>query len=84
MNPFSIHGQNVLKCSRHTCEHALELVGIFETACFLQFGNHARLALIRSGYTVDKTFRQLSGVERLEHILILNVLEQYHLRNVIR
>lgn len=29
-----------------TCEHALQFVGVFETASFLQLGDHARLAFI--------------------------------------
>ena len=66
-----------------TCEHALQLVRVFETASFLQLGDHACLALIRRGYTVDETFRQFGGVESLEHVLIFDVLEQHHLQFIV-
>jgi hypothetical protein len=73
---FIEHPQpKVLRYPVHTCEHALELVGIFKATSLLQLRNHARFALVRSGYTMNKTLRQLGGVERLEHVLVLDVLE---------
>ena len=30
----------------YTCEHALKLIGVFETAGFFEFRDHARFALV--------------------------------------
>ena len=45
----------------------------------LQLRDHARLGLIRGRDTVDETFRKLGYVERLEHIFVVDVLEEDHL-----
>ena len=58
-----------------TRKHALQLVRVFETASLLQLRDHARLGFVRSRNTVNETLRQLSSVECLEDVLILNVLE---------
>ena len=66
--------------SQLTCEHSLELIGVLETASFLQLGDHARFGLFRCRYTMDKSLGKLGAIESLEHILILDVLEDDHLR----
>ena len=66
---------------KQTCEHALKLVRVFEAAGFLKLRDHTRLTLIRRRHAVDQALRELRGVERLEDILVLDVLEQNHLRD---
>lgn len=65
---------------RHVGEHALELVGVLETAGLLQLGNHGCFGFIRGGDAVNETLRQLGGVEGLEDVLVFDVLEQNHLQ----
>ena len=58
-----------------TGEHPLQLVGILESARFLQLGDHASLGLIGCRHAVNETLRQFGRVERLEHVLVLDVFE---------
>ena len=39
----------------HTSEHALQLVGVFETASLFQLGDHARLRFVRCRNAMNKT-----------------------------
>jgi hypothetical protein len=64
-----------------TGKHALELVGVFETASLLQLGDHARFCLVRCRYAVDETLGKLCRIESLEDILLLKILEYNHLRD---
>lgn len=50
------------------------------TRADLQFGDHAGLGVVAGAVLVDQTFGQHLGVELLEHIFVLDVLEHNHLR----
>jgi hypothetical protein len=63
-----------------TCEHPLQFISVLESACLLEFGYHARLSFVGCGYVVNETFRELSSIERLEHVFVFNIFEQHHLQ----
>ena len=63
-----------------TCEHSLQLIGVFETTSLLKLRNHAGLALVRRGYTMNEALGQFRGIESLEDVLVLDILEEYHLQ----
>lgn len=46
----------------------------------LQFGDHAGLGVVAGAVLVDQTFGQHLGVELLENVFVLDVLEDDHLR----
>ena len=62
-----------------TREHALQLVGVLETASVLQLGHHASLHLVGSRHAMNEPLRQLHSVEGLEDVLVVDVPEQDHL-----
>ena len=61
-----------------TGEHALKLVGVLETTGLLELRDHACLSLVTRADTVDETLAELGRVERLKHVLVLDVLEENH------
>ena len=63
-----------------TCEHSLQLIGVFETTSLLKLRNHAGLALVRRRYTMNEALGQFRGIESLEDVLVLDILEEYHLQ----
>ena len=65
--------------SLRTCEHALELVRVFETTRLLQLRDHARLSLVGCRHAVNEAFGEFGGIKGLEDVLILEVLEKHHL-----
>ena len=46
MSTISVSNRFACRAKGHTCEHALELVGVFETASLFQLGDHARLRFV--------------------------------------
>ncbi len=66
----------------HVLEHALQLRGVVEAAGVLQTGDHHALRVLRDGQVEDQAAGQHVGVELLEHVLVLHVLEHVHLARV--
>jgi len=74
---FIVVPVKVLRCL-HVLEHTLELVGVLKARSVLELGDHGGLCVARCRSAVDKTLGKHLRVELLEHILVLNVLEESH------
>ena len=59
-------------------EHPLELVGVLKSASCFQLGNHGGLFVITGRHVLDQPLGQHFAVELLEHILVLDILEDNH------
>ena len=59
-------------------EHPLQLAGVLEAARLLQLGDHARLGVVAGGHVLHQPLGQHLAVELLEHVLVLDVLEDDH------
>ena len=59
-------------------EHSLQFTGVLKPTGLLQFGDHGGLCIIRSRHVLNQSLGQHLAVELLEHILVLNVLEDNH------
>ena len=59
-------------------EHPLELVGVLKATGLLQLGNHGGLGVVAGRHVLDQTLGQHLAVELLEHVLVLDVLEDDH------
>lgn len=64
----------------HVLEHALELRGVFETAGILELADHGRFRIFGGRRVLDETRGEHLRVELLEHVLVLDILENRHLR----
>jgi hypothetical protein len=64
----------------HVLEHTLQLRGVLEPARILELADHRRFGVFRGGGVLDETRREHLGVELLEDVLVLDVLEDGHLR----
>ncbi len=64
---------------RLTRKHSREFIGIIESRELLQFGYHTTLAIIRSRRASDQSLSQLLLIKLLEHIFIIDELEDDHL-----
>lgn len=64
----------------HVLEHALELGGVLEPARVLELADHRRFGIFRGRGVLDETGREHLRIELLEHVLVLDVLEDGHLR----
>jgi hypothetical protein len=49
------------------------------TRRYLEFTDHGAFEILRGRGAVDEALGQVLGVERLEHVLVFNVLEDRHL-----
>lgn len=63
----------------HILEHALQFARVLETAGVLELGDHVAFGVVGSRGSPDETGRQHLGVELLEDVFILDVLEDGHL-----
>jgi len=79
MSIIPVNNYFACKVKEYTSKHALQLVRVFETASLFQLRDHTRLRFVRCRYAVNKTLRKFCGVESLEDILLLKVLEYDHL-----
>jgi hypothetical protein len=60
-------------------EHALELRRVLEAAGLLELRDHRRLRVVRARELLDEALGEHLGVELLEDVLVLDVLEDGHL-----
>ena len=61
-------------------EHPLQFAGVLEAAGLFQFGDHGGLCVVARGHVLDKTLGQHLAVKLLEHVFILDVFENDHLK----
>lgn len=62
-----------------TGKHSLQLARVLKPGGLLELGDHTRLGLVRDRERVDEPLREHLGIELLEDILVLEVLEDGHL-----
>lgn len=64
---------------RDVLEHALQFARVLEPTSVLELADHGRLGVVGGRSLSDQSVRQHFRVELLEHVLVLDVLEDRHL-----
>ena len=61
-------------------EHPLQLGRVLEPAGLLQLGDHGGLGVVAGRHVLHESLGQHLAVELLENVLVLDVLENDHLK----